>query len=197
VQVRRIFGKSPGDTIQIQCEFRMPIALVEDQGWFWLIDQAGIKLPERFGKSEIGKVLQSSGRAIQMRVITGVASQSPQSGNVWQGDDLIAGVDLIKTLSGKPGTSEVVTVDVSNFAGRRDLNAAQIVLYRADQGELRWGRPVNASDFFVEVPVERKLKYIEVIDRDVRAGKLNSPWYDLRFDSLLVDKDARVTATAQ
>src|SRR5436189_852527 len=46
--VRRIYGERPGDTMEIDCEFRSPVALVKWDAYYWLIDGDGILLPEQY-----------------------------------------------------------------------------------------------------------------------------------------------------
>ena len=42
--VRRVFGERPGDTLEIDCEFRAPIALVQWGDYYWLVDGDGMTL---------------------------------------------------------------------------------------------------------------------------------------------------------
>jgi hypothetical protein len=46
--VRRVFGKAPGDTLEIDCDFRTPAALVRTGTAYYLIDRAGVRLPEQY-----------------------------------------------------------------------------------------------------------------------------------------------------
>ena len=47
-RVRRAYSNEPGDTIEIDCDFRVPAALVRWGNYYWLVDRKGIKLPEQF-----------------------------------------------------------------------------------------------------------------------------------------------------
>ena len=49
--VRRAYSKKPGDTIEIDCEYRVPLALVHWKDYYWLVDGDGVKLPEQFTQS--------------------------------------------------------------------------------------------------------------------------------------------------
>src|SRR5580704_8533272 len=52
-QVRRVYGQRPGDTLEIDCDFRAPIALVDWGKYYWLVDGDGVKLPEQFTASQV------------------------------------------------------------------------------------------------------------------------------------------------
>src|SRR5436190_14732655 len=41
-QVRRAYDKKPGDTIEVDCDYRAPVALVHWKDYYWLVDSAGI-----------------------------------------------------------------------------------------------------------------------------------------------------------
>src|SRR5687768_16772682 len=56
-QVRRVYGKRPGDTLEIDCDYRAPIALVRWQKDYWLVDVDGVKLPERFAAADVPKIV--------------------------------------------------------------------------------------------------------------------------------------------
>jgi len=197
VQVRRRSERASGDTIEVACEFRTPVALVEGEGTYWMVDADGVKLPERFGRDELSRVALAGPGALKLRVVTGVESVPPQAGEVWPGEDLRAGLDLVRLLHDKPYAADVATVDVRNFGTRLSRTAPQVVMHTLDGVELRWGRPVNASDFFVEASVPTKLATLQKVFH-YRTGvgasadgrrRAAYPWYDLRFDEPVVPKD--------
>ena len=107
----------------------------------------------------------------------------PESGARWLGDDLKAGLELVKLLYGRPYAEEVMKVDVANFNGRLDAKGAQLVLVTKYNTQVRWGRPLGASeDFFVEVTPAQKLAYMESIYKELHRVDANCAWVDLRFD---------------
>ncbi len=183
-QVRRVFGQKPGDTLEITCDYRAPIALVHWQDYFWLVDGEGYKLPEQYTGAEVPKVLYGPSHQTNLRIIEGVKREPPESGQKWPGDDLAAGLDLLKLLYGRPYTDDVLKVDVSNFAGRRDPREAHLVLITKYGTQVRWGRPINSKDFFVEVPPSRKLDYLERVYRDFKRLDARHPWIDIRYDKI-------------
>lgn len=192
--VRRLYVEGSGDLIEVDCEFRVPVALVESGGAYWMVDADGVKLPELFEANELAKVMLDDAGSLQLRIISGVATRPPKAGEVWTGDDLKAGLDLVKLLYNKPFTADIAMVDVSNFAGRKSRENPQIVLVTRKQTEIRWGRPINAPDFFVEVPAEQKLRHMQLVFE--RFGRVDAgrPWIDIRFDAITYPADAVVNA---
>jgi len=183
-QVRRAYAQKPGDTIEIDCEFRAPIALVHWKDYYWLVDGEGVKLPEQFVADQLARVVMGPDRRLNIRIIEGIIQPPVESGQVWRGDDLAAALDLVKILYGRPYADEIVSVDVSNFGGRIDSKEAQISLITRYETAVRWGRPVNARDFFVEVSTEQKLKYLEEIYTQFHRVDGGMQWIDIRFDRI-------------
>jgi hypothetical protein len=192
-QVRRTYENSPGDTIEIDCDYRAPVALIESGQSFWLIDGDGVKLPSQFNTAQLERVVRGADGKINIRVITGVAHAPVSAGKKWPGDDLVAGLDMVKLLYGLPQAEEIVTVDVSNYNGRIKARDAQITLGTTHevlvdaalkQTFIKWGRPVNGgNDFFVEIPTQRKLEVLKEIIAEKGRVDANEPWVDIRFDS--------------
>jgi hypothetical protein len=194
-QVRREYANQPGDTIEIDCDYRAPVALVKWKDYFWLVDGEGVKLPAQFTASQLDQVVRGADHKINIRVIEGVQQPPVESGKKWPGDDLQSGLDLVKLLYGQPYTEEIVTVDVANFAGRVDLKEAQLTLGTIHDTSIRWGRPMNDSrDFFLEVPTQRKLDRLKCAVAQYGRVDAGQPWIDIRFDKTTYSSMAQVPA---
>ena len=181
--IRRGYDKGPGDVIEIDCEFRAPIAAVKWMDYYWYIDGDGILLPEQFNAAEVRRVLYDGSNRLNMRIIEGVAAAPPEAGQKWHGGDLVAGIDMVKLLHGRPCADEIERINVANFAGRVDKNEAQLTLITRYQTQVRWGRPVNAKDdYFVEVTPDQKLAYMQSIVQQFGRVDANHSAVDLRFD---------------
>src|SRR4051812_32738232 len=89
-QIRRTYQSHPGDTIEIDCDYRAPVALVQSGPSFWLVDGEGVKLPSQFNASQLDRVVRGADRKINIRVITGVTHNPAMAGRKWNGDDLAA-----------------------------------------------------------------------------------------------------------
>lgn len=185
-QVRRVYGNGPGDTIEIDCEFRTPVALVMDDRFYWMVDSEGVKLPEKFTADELGKLGLGVEPKKQLRRIVGVDARAPQAGEVWVGDDLKAGIDLVKLMHDKPYLNEVVEVDVTNYASRMDVNGAQLILRTFRGTEVRWGQPIHAAQGYREQTPDAKLQMLaRVYAQYDRIDAGSAVGIDIRFDQLL------------
>lgn len=183
-KIRRAYDRKPGDTIEIDCEYRAPIALVHWQNYYWLVDGASVKLPEQFTAQQLPRIVVGLNRKLNIRVIEGVRAAPVESGQKWVGDDLAAGLDLVRLLHGQPFAEEIVKVDVSNFGGRNSPKEAQLVLVTRYDTEIRWGRPINSKDFFAEVSANQKLRYMQEVYEQFHRVDGNRPWIDIRFDKI-------------
>ena len=125
--------------------------------FYWLVDGEGVKLPEQFNAAQVPGIVVGRDQKMNIRIIDGVRQPPPDTGRRWAGQDLAAGLGVAKLLYGKPFAEEIVTINVANFAGRVDQREAQIVFWTKYATQVRWGRPLDAKDFFAEVPANQKL----------------------------------------
>ncbi len=185
-QIRRVYGEKPGDTLEVDCKFRAPVALVKWGQYYWMVDNDGYLLPEQFTAEKLEKVTVGRDGRTCLRVIDGVKQPPPESGRRWAGADLSAGLDLVKLFYGKLFLDEVTAVDVTNYGGRVKRSDPQLVLETRYGSQIWWGRPLNTKDFFVEVPATRKLEILRaVVQKDGRIDA-NQAYLDVRYDNLLV-----------
>jgi hypothetical protein len=188
--VRRVYGERPGDTLEVDCEFRAPIALVQWGDYYWLVDGDGMKLPEQFTGNHVPRIVLGRNGRMNVRIIEGVKQPPPATGQRWAGADLSAGLGLVKLLYGKSYAEELVTVNVANFGGRKDAREAQLVLRTKYGTEVRWGRPLDAKDFFAEVPVSQKLDSLKSVVEQYGRVDAGQPWIDIRYDRITYPKPA-------
>lgn len=193
-RIRRVYGGAPGDTVELDVQFRAPVALVRWNDGFWMVDSKGVKLPERFEPEQVARVVLGQDGKLVLRVIDGVRNKPRDPGMLWEGADLQAGLELMRVLHDKPYAQEIVKVDVANFAGRRDPAAAHLTLVTRYNTQIRWGRPVSSQDYIVEVSAVRKLEFLERIHAEFGQVDARQPWVDLRFDRPMYPT-ARVPAT--
>jgi len=186
-QVRRAYGVRPGDTLEVDCEFRTPIALVSWGGFYYLIDNDGFRLPERYPANRLNDIMfgrDGARRVVNIRVINGVKGGPPaRAGTKWAGADLAAGLELVKALYDRPFAEEIWWVNVENFAGRVDPREAQIVLGTQYGTEVRWGEPVT-TEFHAELSAAQKLKRLELLKAQHRRVDAGRKWVDIRMESV-------------
>jgi hypothetical protein len=179
-QVRRMYDKLPGDTIEVDCEYRTPIAVVHWGDYYWLIDSDCVKLPEQYRAAELPKVIYGDDQSVSIRVIEGIAEPPPETGRHWTGADLSAAAALVRKLYGLPYTREITTVDASNFAARQRPREAQFVLVTRYQTEIRWGAPI--TERIAEVSADRKLELMKAIVAKYGRVDARHSAVDIRFD---------------
>lgn len=184
--VRRLYGRAPGDTIEVDCEFRTPAALVRWGDYAWLVDSQGVRLPENYTTAQLPRVTVAENGQMILRVISGVRRSPPEPGLTWEGDDLKAALALLGLLRGHDFTEPVAEIDASNFQGRIDLTAPHLILVTryTPASRIYWGRPPNAPDAFVEVSPETKLSYLKRLQEQYGRIDAGEPWLDLRFDRI-------------
>ena len=187
-QVRRVYGKRPADTLEIDCDYRAPIALVRWQKDYWLVDPDGVKLPEKFAAADVPKIVIGKDGHTNIRIVEGVQRLPPQAGKPWGGEDLAAGLDMVRRLYGLPYADQIVKVSVANFGGRVDYREAQLVLGTKFGKEIRWGAPVGSKNF--EVRPEQKFEYLKRVYEEFGRCDAGQPWIDIRYDKITYPADA-------
>jgi hypothetical protein len=91
--------------------------------------------------------------------------QKPVPGQVFQGDDLAAALAVLSRLERmdaavklkKPLMREIVSIDVSNFDGRKNKHEPHIVLYTKDKTQIIWGAEIGGWQRQLESPDDDKL----------------------------------------
>jgi len=114
-KVLSVSKSSPG-RVRIQCEYRLPMALVQYREYFYLVDEYGIRLP--------GKYSYQAGWLL----IQGVEELPPEPGKPWPGKDIDAGTRLANMILPQPYNGQVVSILVHNYAGRQDSYSCHIEL---------------------------------------------------------------------
>ena len=184
-QVRRVFNKAPGDAIEVDCEYRTPVALVHCANQLVLVDEDGYKLPEKYPASQPPRIMFDAQGHVNIRIIDGVHALPPYlDGQRWSGDDLRAGLQIARLLHGKAYTEEIHRINVSNFAGRRNSRDPQITLVTKHKTEIRWGEPLDVA-FRIEKSPAEKLQRLASLHQ--RYGRLDGgySWLDIRLDKVL------------
>ncbi|MDB5329304.1 MAG: hypothetical protein JWP03_455 [Phycisphaerales bacterium] len=182
-EVRRAYREKPGDTLEIDCEYRVPVALVKWGLFYWLVDGNGFKLPEAYEPADVPKIVVVDGGRIDIRIIDGVKRPPPEKpGQKWVGDDLAAALEMIRLLSDKPYAQEIPKVSVANFGNPREPHVVLLTKYGT---EVRWGRTPSELDRepFMEVSTARKLDRLKRLYNQygrVDAGHVGG--LDIRFD---------------
>jgi hypothetical protein len=183
-EVRRAYTNQPGDTLEIDCDFRVPTAWVRWGEFYWLVDRQAVKLPEQVAAGQMpGEMMGADGR-VNVRIIDGVRQPPPEAGQKWSGADLAAGLEMAAVLFDRPYTEKILKIDVANFAGRQNPAAAQIVLGTQFGTSIYWGRPPSDPDAFIEIRPDRKLQTLADIEQKFGRVDMKQPWIDIRFEGV-------------
>jgi hypothetical protein len=91
--------------------------------------------------------------------------KTPQSGRVWNRDDVAAAVAILTNLRrmdkivtpAKPLLYDIASIDMSNFKGRENTRFPHIIFYTKDNTEIIWGAEVGEWQKHLESTDEQKL----------------------------------------
>ena len=122
----------PDRIVQVDCEYRVPFAMVQTPTGFVLVDSTGVRLPG---------VYQYHPSYI---FIQGVAASPPPPGQAWETGSVRSGLGLIDLIDREPYSDQITAVMVHNYGGRQDRSAAQLELAtdRAG-GRIIWGSAIG------------------------------------------------------
>jgi len=185
--VRRAYTYKPGDTLEIDCEYRAPVALVKSGLFYWLVDENSVRLSERFTEQDVPSIQFGPDGHTRIRVIEGARQPAPHvPGDKWAGEDLAAGLKMVNYLFGRAYSEDVLRVNVANFNGRVDAKDPQIVLETRYKTQIWWGRPPNENDLdsFIELTTARKLNRLRLICEQYGRVDARQQWVDIRFDTV-------------
>jgi hypothetical protein len=195
--VRRAYTYKPGDTLEIDCEYRAPAALVKYGAFYWLVDEMGIRLSERFSEQDVPNIQFGPDARTRVRVIEGVREHVPHlAGEQWPGEDLTAGLRMVNYLFDRTYTEQILRVNVANLGGRVDATAPQIVLVTKYNSQIWWGRPPSDADVdaFIEVSTARKLNNLRLAFEQFGRVDGRHQCLDIRFDRVTYPSDEEATA---
>ncbi len=125
-QVQRVQRKPHGQ-IDIEATFREPVAVVEGRDGYHLVDAGAVRLPGLYLKHQLD--------ALGLPLLVGVGSAPRGEGEVWPGDDLRAGIDLVLLLDEAPYQGQIVSYDVSGRDARGRVRLSLLTTH----GVVRWG----------------------------------------------------------
>ena len=78
--------------------------------------------------------------------------------------------------------------------GVAESKEAQIALVTKYNTEVRWGRPINAKDFYVEISTAQKLQTLQDVWQKFHRVDAGQRWIDIRFDKTTYPSDRTAQA---
>ncbi len=201
--------KGPGGVVEVDLEFRQPLARVRCGAGNLYVDREGFCLPEGLvamyvlslhdnqtrtvrqvcyqALGEVPEAWRSYARPIHYVTIDGVQKPPPPPGWRWPAPDLDAGLRLIELISTKPYYAQITVVDVRNHAGRITRNEPELRMHAQVAAgrptDIRFGRfPKPGSDWVVS-PL-RKMWYLDdyAANHNGMLAGINT-YIELRYDN--------------
>jgi len=142
--------------LEVFLKFRRPIAFVQVQDGFALVDDQGVRLPGLYREPRLG--------AARFLVITGVPWLTPRPGQGWDDPSLQAGVQVACAVEPKREAFRLASIDVSNFGYRRDRRDTEIALYTVSETRIKWGKaPSSEAELLQEKTLVEKVAYLDYV----------------------------------
>ncbi len=144
---------------RVSCRYRWPRAILQSEADFFLVDEEAVRLPGTYTYDPTWILIQ------------GVSEPAPDPGTQWKGEDLRAGLAVVRALEAESFASQITGVLVENHGGRRDRRRSHIELAtdRAG-GRIRWGSAPGRE--LEENSVDQKLAILRENFR--RTGRVDA-----------------------
>ncbi|MFH1022914.1 MAG: hypothetical protein V1809_05955 [Planctomycetota bacterium] len=178
-RVSRVGKRFPAE-LELDVEIRRPAACVRMKTRDILLSEDGVVLPWRHYQPSPGLALPA---------ITGVASAPPAEGKPWTGQDVGDALALLRRLGeeGMIHSYAITGVDVSNFGGRRDGRASEVVLWTRHRGYIKWGAPLAREERFGHLDAVEKIRKLRgLIEEQPRLAEGGWSYIDIRFDDAAI-----------
>lgn len=180
-RVRRVCKLNDG-RVRVYADFRRPYAAVERRGIAYLIDEAGVRLPEQWPAHTLNREVWF--------VIQGLEMPVPAVGERWPGKDLVAGLKLARFLYGAeradrlPFRREIRAIDVANVDAKLDRYAGRLrLITKYPQSFIHWGLPPG-EEYGVESSADAKLAMLTTLYA-VADGIPDEGPIDVRSENLI------------
>lgn len=148
-------SRRTGGQVLVSALYRQPIAVIEGMDGYHLIDAQGVCLPGLYQAHEVQR--------LGLVMIMGVSTPPPaNAGETWPGEEVPAGLSLIRMLAGEPYMDKIRSFDVSQ---RDERGRLRLVLHTED-GTVRWGLPPG-EEHAIEPDAQVKLGWLrQLAQRD-------------------------------
>ncbi|MBI9015907.1 MAG: hypothetical protein JEZ07_01465 [Phycisphaerae bacterium] len=153
--------------INVDCEFRHPIAKITDtsRGCECYLDADGIVLPAT-------NPLPTSCHVVEIK---DYRTRLPLPGGQVESRDILSALEILASISkyqkSQPANCnlwrELAKLSLKNFDGRNDRKSPHIMLYTSREVPIRWGTRIGNETAMVEPPAEHKL---EMLFREYNIG---------------------------
>lgn len=177
--------REPDGQIGIQGVWRIPAAVIRDGGRDYLIAWDGKPMP----------VVYDHGDS-KLKAIVGVRVSPPGGGaridysKPWPGDDVQAGLELLRVISTQSWAAQVEAIDVGSFG-----KTGQLVIVSKRGGRVVWGgRP--SKPLLGECGTPSKLATIDSLYRQFKSIDANRAQIEIWWEGRPLEIDVSATAQA-
>ncbi len=147
--------QTTNDSIQVHASYRIPVAIIKSGQTEFYVDANQVVLD--YVPMPQLLLVEIKGLSLE--------PQTPHYGQVWQNNALAAALKILdkiyqmdKTLKErKPLITELSSIDVSNYQGKKSKSRPHIILYSKDNTEIQWGAEIGAYKNELESSDEQKL----------------------------------------
>jgi len=140
-QVRRLDAR----TIEVDAVFLLPFAIVRDADGDHLVDTKGRLLPPGYRVGPNHHFI---------RIVGSRFDRPPRAGLIWDGSDIRAGLQLIRSVLSHPWWAQIHAINVSDLE--------HIVLNTSRGCRIIWGSPVGEA-VIGEAPAEEKIMRLDYL----------------------------------
>lgn len=162
----RFVRRTADGRLEVSARYRQPVAMVQQDDEFLLVDHQGIRLPGFYLYDPSWKLIQ------------GVGLPAPPAGVRWAGDDIVAALALIARIEEEPFHGQITSVMVDNFRGRRNSRRSHVELATDSAGgRIRWGSA--PGDELEENTVEQKLAILRANFQETGRADARHPVIDI------------------
>jgi hypothetical protein len=145
--ITQVARRSNGQVL-VWATYRRPVAIIQADDGYHLIDSQGVCLPGVYRAHEVN--------GLGLITIMGVPTPPPaRAGEVWPGEEVQAGLSLLRLLANEPYMDKIRAFDVSE---RDERDRLRLVLHTED-GTVRWGLPPG-QEHAIEPSAEIKLGWL-------------------------------------
>jgi hypothetical protein len=149
-------------SLEIDLKFRRPLAFVQVQEGFCLVDEQGVRLPGLYHEPRLGNST--------FLAVTGVPWLAPQPGQAWADPALAAALKVASAVESKRQTFHLVSVDMSNFGYKRSPRDTEIALWTANETRIKWGKaPSPEAERLQEKTAVEKVAYLEFVYKSLHG----------------------------
>lgn len=143
-EVIQVARRSNGQVL-VSAAYRRPVAIIQADDGYHLIDAQGVCLPGVYRAHEVN--------GLGLVMVRGVPTPPPaRAGKVWPGEEVQAGLSLLRLIANEPYRDKVHAFDVSE---RDERGRLRLVMHTADR-VFRWGLPPG-EEHAIEPSAEIKL----------------------------------------